>query len=180
MSDLAGAAARLEASLSTKIGSSFNLDEAPDIVELMLKEKRSPATRREYRKDINKFFQAVANQQPNRDSVLEFLHLEQTTAVQLVLSYKAELIERELAEAAVNRQLAAIKALTAQGRKIGVCSFTLKDVKPERFRAYGDTTGVDKDAFIRVLSIPDALKDTVISSDRRLLLLLRLFSVSFV
>ena len=54
------AVARLETSLSTRIGSSFSLDEAPDVVELMLGEKRSPATRREYRKDINKFFMAVA------------------------------------------------------------------------------------------------------------------------
>ncbi|MEN9566047.1 MAG: hypothetical protein RLZZ69_1243 [Cyanobacteriota bacterium] len=129
MSDLASPIARLEASLSTKIGSSFNLDEVPDVIDLLLRSKRSPATRREYKKDLNKFFQAVAHEQPNRDLVLEFLHLEQNQAVQLVLSYKAQLIEGGLAEATVNRRLAAIKALTAQGRKIGVCSFTLIDYR---------------------------------------------------
>ena len=95
--------------------------------------------------------------------VLEFLHLEQNQAVQLVVNYKAQLIEGGLAEATVNRRLAAIKALTAQGRKIGVCSYTLSDVKPERTKAYRDTSGVDKDDFIRVLSIPDTLKDAVYS-----------------
>ena len=177
MSDLAGskgyphsrashsayAIARLETSLSTRIGSSFDLDEAPDVVEMMLGEKRSPATRREYRQDINKFFIAVAHEPPNRDLVLEFLHLEQNQAVQLVLNYKSQLIEGGLAEATVNRRLAAIKALTAQGRKIGVCSYTLSDVKPERTKAYRDTSGVDKDDFTRVLSIPDTLKDAVYS-----------------
>jgi hypothetical protein len=91
MSDLTSSIARLEASLSTKIGSSFDIDEIPDVVDLLLREKRSPNTRREYKKDINKFFQAVANEQPNRDLVWEFLHLEQQKAVQLVLNYKAQL-----------------------------------------------------------------------------------------
>ena len=168
MSDLASSVARLETSLSTRIGSSFSLDEPPDVVELMLGEKRSPATRREYRKDINKFFQAVANEQPSRDLVLEFLHLEQAVAVRLVLSYKSQLIERGLAQATVNRRLSAIKALTAQGRKIGVCNYTLEDVKPERTKVYRDTTGVDKDDFIRVLSIPNTLKDAVYSQRSRI------------
>ncbi|MEN9517488.1 MAG: hypothetical protein RLZZ381_76 [Cyanobacteriota bacterium] len=75
MSDLASPIARLEASLSTKIGSSFNLDEVPDVIDLLLRSKRSPATRREYQKDLNKFFQAVAHEQPNRDLVLEFLQI---------------------------------------------------------------------------------------------------------
>ncbi|MEL7078652.1 MAG: tyrosine-type recombinase/integrase [Cyanobacteria bacterium J06648_1] len=168
MSDLASSITRLETSLSTRISSSFDLDEAPDVVELMLGEKRSPATRREYRKDINKFFQAVAHKPPSRDLVLEFLHLEQAVAVRLVLSYKSQLIERGLAKATVNRRLSAIKALTAQGRKIGVCNYTLEDVKPERTKAYRDTTGVDKDDFIRVLSIPDTLKDAVYSQRSRI------------
>lgn len=157
------AVTRLEASLSTEIGSSFDIDEIPDVVDLLLREKRSPNTRREYKKDINKFFQAVANEQPNRDLVWEFLHLEQQKAVQLVLNYKAQLIEKGLAEATVNRRLAAIKALTAQGRKIGVCNFTLEDIKREKTKAYRDTSGVDKDAFIRVLSIPDTLREIIYS-----------------
>ena len=81
----------------------------------------------------------------------------------MVLSYKSQLIERGLAKATVNRRLSAIKALTAQGRKVGVCNFTLEDVKPEQTKAYRDTSGVGKDDFARVLSIPDTLKDAVYS-----------------
>ena len=156
MSDLTSAITRLEASLATKIGSSFKIDEVPDVVAQLLAQKRSPNTRRAYKKDLNDFFRVVADAEPTRDLVLEFLHLEQTTAVQLVLGYKAKLIEKGLKEATVNRRLAAIKSLAAQGRKIGVCSYTLEDVKGEKIQPYRDTTGVDKDAFIKVLAIANS------------------------
>ena len=97
----------------------------------------------------------MASNEPTRDLVLEFLHLEQTTAVQLVLSYKAKLIEKGLKEATVNRRLAAIKSLTAIGRQIGVCSYTLEDITGEKLKPYRDTTGVDKEAFIRVLALAE-------------------------
>ena len=89
MSELTGAISRLEASLSTPIGSSFKIDNEPDVVVELLASLRSPNTRRAYLKDIRDFFQIVADTEPNRDLVLEFLHLEQTQAVRLVLGYKA-------------------------------------------------------------------------------------------
>jgi integrase/recombinase XerC len=163
MSDLTSSITRLEASLSTPIGSSFNLENQPDVVAQLLANSRSPNTRRAYKKDIFDFFQLVANHEPTRDLVLEFLHLEQTQAVQLVLGYKAKLIAQGLKEATVNRRLAAIKSLTALGRQVGVCNYTLEDIKGEKTKAYRDTTGVDKETFTKVLSIPDALKHTVYS-----------------
>lgn len=163
MSELTSAITRLEASLSTPIGSSFNLENQPDVVAQLLANSRSPNTRRAYQKDIKDFFQQVAGNQPTPDLVLEFLHLQQAQAVQLVLSYKAKLIAQGLKEATVNRRLAAIKSLTVQGRKIGVCNYTLEDVKGEKTKAYRDTTGVNKETFTKVLSIPDALKHTVYS-----------------
>jgi integrase/recombinase XerC len=149
MSNLITKITRLEASLAKPIGASFNIDNQPDVIAQLLADKRSPSTRRAYLKDINDFFFVVASvATPSRDLVLEFLHLEQTQAVQLVLSYKRKLIERGLKEATINRRLAAIKSLAAMGRKIGVCSYTLGDVRGEKTRAYRDTTGVDKDTFI--------------------------------
>ena len=155
MSDLTSAITRLETSLSTKIGSSFKIDEVPDVVAQLLAQKRSPNTRRAYKKDLNDFFKVMADGEPTPDLVLEFLHLEQTTAVQLVLGYKAKLIDKGLKSATVNRRLAALKSLAAQGRKIGVCSYTLEDVKGEKIKPYRDTTGVDLDAFIKVLAIAE-------------------------
>ena len=161
MSDLASAIARLEASLVTKIGSSFNLEDEPDVLAQLLAQKRSPNTKKAYQKDIKDFFQLLANSQPTPDLVLEFLHLSEAQAVQLVLSYKAKLIAKGLKEATVNRRISAIKSLTTMGRKLGVCNYTLESVKGEKIKAYRDTTGVDKETFTKVLAIPDELKDTI-------------------
>jgi integrase/recombinase XerC len=159
MSELTSAITRLEASLATQLGSSFKIDELPDVVAQLLAQKRSLNTRRAYKKDIFDFFQVVANNEPTPDLVLEFLHLEQTTAVQLVLSYKAKLIEKELKAATINRRLAAIKSLTAIGRAIGVCNYTLEDIKGEKNQPYRDTTGVDFDALKRVLASASSAKN---------------------
>lgn len=158
MSKLASAIARLEASLSTPIGSSFEINEPPDVVAELLASLRSPNTKRAYNSDINDFFQVIAEAKPTRDLVLEFLHLEQTTAVRLVLGYRAKLIEKGLKAATINRRLAAIKSLTAIGRQIGFCNFTLEDIKSERVRTYRDTTGIDKKAFAKVLAIAEQAK----------------------
>ena len=159
MSDMASVITRLEASLTSKIGSSFDIDEPPDVVATMLAQKRSPNTRRAYQKDINDFFQVIVNRKPTRDLVLEFLHLEQTQAVRVVVDYKSKLIEKKLQPATVNRRLAAIKSLTAIGRNLGVCNYTLENIKAEKCRAYRDTTGVNKDAIIRVLNLAREAKN---------------------
>ena len=164
MPDLNSSISLLEASYAKPIGASFNIDEVPDVIAQLLADKRSPNTRRAYKKDLTDFFKVVANtDKPSRDLVLEFLHLEQAQAVQLVLSYKGKLISKGLKEATINRRLAAIKSLTAMGRRIGVCNYTLGDVKGEKVRAYRDTSGVDRDTFVKVLSIPDRLKDVTFS-----------------
>lgn len=168
MSDLASAVARLEASLVSKIGSSFNLEDSPDVLAQLLAQKRSPNTRKAYQKDLKDFFQQVANSQPTPDLVLEFLHLTEAQAVQLVLSYKAKLIAKGLKEATVNRRISAIKSLTTMGRVLGVCNYTLEEVKGEKIKAYRDTTGVDKETFTKVLAIPDELKDTISSQRSQL------------
>lgn len=89
------------------------------------------------------------------DLVLEFLHLERAQAVSVVLKYKASLIQQGLKEATVNRRIAAIKSLVAMGRKIGVCNFSLEDIKGERVAKYRDTTGISSEAFKQVLALCD-------------------------
>ena len=158
MSDGISPITRLEAALAIPIATSFKFEDVPDVVAQLLGDKRSPNTKRAYLHDIKDFFKVVADSEPSRDLVLEFLHLEQTQAVQLVLSYKAGLIKSGLKEATVNRRLAAIKALAAMGRKIGVCNYTLEDVKSERVRAYRDTTGVNKEIYALVLSLAEDLR----------------------
>jgi integrase/recombinase XerC len=73
----------------------------------------------------------------------------------VVLRYKALLFEQGLKEATVNRRLASIRALVAMGRKLGVCDYTLEDVKSETVRKYRDTTGIPPMDYIKVLALCD-------------------------
>ncbi len=131
------------------------LDTDPDVLQQLLADKRSPNTKRAYEKDVNDFFQVMTGQAATPDSVLEFLHLERTQAVSVVLKYKSKLIDKGLKEATVNRRLAAIKSLAAMGRKLGVCNYGLEDIRGEKVEKYRDTTGIDSQTFKRVLAVCD-------------------------
>ena len=84
-------------------------------------DKRNPSTRNAYDKDLNDFFRQTTGNAATKDTVLEFLHLERSAAVGVVLNYKAKLFDKGLAESTVNRRLASIKALCSMGRKLGIC-----------------------------------------------------------
>ena len=73
----------------------------------------------------------------------------------LVLKYKAVLVGKELAEATINRSLAAVKSLVNYARRIGKCDYSLEDVKGEKIQAYRDTSGISADAFKSLLAVPD-------------------------
>jgi len=152
MSKIELSTARLEASLNAKIERHFDtLDTDPDVLKQLLADKRSENTRRAYEKDVNDFLKTMTGKSACPDSVLEFLHLEERQAVSVVLKYKAKLIDKGLKEATVNRRLAAIKSLVEMGRKLGVCHYSLGDIKGEKVAKYRDTTGVDAGTFERVL-----------------------------
>ncbi|MGK7916213.1 MAG: tyrosine-type recombinase/integrase [Prochloraceae cyanobacterium] len=149
----------LEQSYEAEIAPSLpDLTSDPDVLTQLLQDKRNPRTRREYEKDITYFFRAICSCEPSRDIVLQFLHLDRHRATALVLKYKAELFKRELAEATVNRRLAAIKSLVRMGRKLGVCDYTL-DIKGEKVRTYRDTTGVSPDIYKPILALCDLSND---------------------
>jgi integrase/recombinase XerC len=141
----------LQRSFDAKISTSFDTSVTPDVLQQLLADKRSPNTRRAYEKDVTQFFRFMTGKQVTPDLVLEFLHLERTQAVSVVLKYKASLIQQGLKEATINRRLAAIKSLVAMGRKIGVCNYGLEDVGGEKVQKYRDTTGIDSETFKRVL-----------------------------
>lgn len=149
--------ASLEACLEAPITRYFDaeLRSDPDVLAQLLADKRNPNTRRAYEKDVSDFFIKMTSTTPNRDSVLEFLHLQREQAVHVVLKYKALLIKGGLREATINRRLAAIKSLASMGRKLGVCNYSLEDVSGEKVRAYRDTRGVDYQAVASVASVFD-------------------------
>jgi integrase/recombinase XerC len=85
----------------------------------------------------------------------KFLSLDRFEAYALVSRYKGELIQKGLKSATINRRLAAIKSLVAFSYNCGHCEFMLEAVKGEKLCAYRDTTGIDPEAFKRVLSAID-------------------------
>ncbi|MEP0872403.1 tyrosine-type recombinase/integrase [Trichocoleus desertorum AS-A10] len=131
--------------------SSFFHAQERDILAELLADKRSENTRRAYDKDLKDFFLSVSGHEPNPQLIIEFLKLERFTAIALVLQYKAKLIEKGLAEATVNRRLAAIKSLVKYAQKIGKCEWSLEEVQGEKAKAYRDTSGVDRDSYRAIL-----------------------------
>ena len=111
--------------------------------------KRSNHTQRVYRRDIANFLADI-------DMALgKFLTLDRHKAFELVSRYKGELITKGLKSATINRRLAAIKSLVAYAYNCGHCDFMLESVKSEKLCSYRDTTGIDPEAFKRVLSAID-------------------------
>ena len=111
--------------------------------------KRSHHTRRVYCKDIDNFL-ADLNLELGK-----FLSLDRHGAYALVSRYKGDLIQKGLKSATINRRLAAIKSLVAFSYNCGHCEFMLEAVKGEKMSAYRDTSGIDPEAFKRVLSAID-------------------------
>jgi integrase/recombinase XerC len=147
----------LENSFNAKIERHFTQSE-PNVLSQFLLDKRNPGTRLAYEKDLNDFFRSTTGNLATKDTVMEFLHLERSAAVGVVLNYKAKLFEKGLAESTVNRRLASIKTLCSMGRKLGVCQFTLEDVKGERVQQYRDTSGISPEEYRQVLDLCDRTK----------------------
>ena len=107
--------------------------------------KRSPHTQRVYQKDIENFLADLGTE------LGKFLTLDRHKAFELVSRYKGELIQKGLKSATINRRLAAIKSLVSFSYNCGHSDFMLESVKGEKLCAYRDTTGIDPEAFKRVL-----------------------------
>ena len=126
-----------------------------DLLAQLLSDKRSPNTRHAYAKDLRDFFGTIANSEPTPEMVTYFLQLERCDAVTLVLRYKGMLVERGLKEATINRRLSAIKSLVKLAFSAGKCHYTLEEVKGEKVQVYRDTKGISREAYRKVLALPD-------------------------
>ena len=133
----------------------FDLPGDRNILSDWLASKRNKGTRREYKKELRKFFLFACARQLTATLVMQFLQMERFSAATLVLRYKAELIDRGLKEASVNRSIAAIKSLVNYAYGVGQCTWTLADIKSEKVEPYRDTTGIDSETFKKMLAVPD-------------------------
>ena len=116
-----------------------------DVVARLLADKRSENTRRAYRHDLADFFATMTGAPATPENVQGFLSLNRGQGNAAVMDYKAELLERGLAEATVNRRLAAVRSLVNCARLLGVTELEI-DVEGEKVQSYRDTRGVSVDA----------------------------------
>jgi len=142
-------------SIQPSVGGNFFFVADRDILKELLADKRSEATRRAYQSDLKDFFLTICKHEPSPQLIREFLCLERFTAIALVLQYKAHLIDKKLAEATVNRRLAAIKSLVTFAQKIGKCVWSLEEVTGEKIQSYRDTSGVSGDVYRLILETCD-------------------------
>lgn len=138
--------------------------EAPDLIALLLADKRSAATRLAYKSDLLGFFGGT----PSQETLQAFLR---QTAPQIALAlatYKGQMLEKGLSEATVNRRLAAVRSLLTFSYRIG---HSVTDgrglVDGEKARAYRDTRGTDIHTLRRLVALPGTttllgLRDTAL------------------
>lgn len=121
-------------------------------IELLIADKRSEATRRAYRADLCAFF-------CGEPSVIEVKRFVSQPAPKLALEltvYKNSLIQRGLAEATINRRLAALRSLIKLAHRLGYATSDGRGlVDSEKVVHYRDTRGVDIETLRQLLQAPD-------------------------
>lgn len=123
-----------------------------DILSEFLELRVSINTRRTYAKALDDFFTRLTGHSASSLMVREFLSLSQHQAVVLVLKYQSILIDSGLTPSTINVRISALKSLANHARKLGMCGFTLGDVKSMAVSVYRDTSGVDPDGIRSILN----------------------------
>jgi integrase/recombinase XerC len=139
-----------------------------DPVALLLADKRSPQTKRAYAADLRDFF----GEDATPDAVTGFCALPPPQVAYRLATYKADLLTRGLAEATINRRLAAVRSLLKMAQRLGYAQTDGRGlVDGEKVTAYRDTRGVDADTLRRLVRLPSerhgagsvaALRDTAL------------------
>lgn len=110
-----------------------------ELLRLLLADKRSPATKRAYAADLRDFFGADLSP----GEVERFVTQPPAEIARLLATYKADLLDRGLTEATINRRLAAIRSLLKFCYRLGWSQTDGRSlVEGERVVAYRDTRGV--------------------------------------
>jgi integrase/recombinase XerC len=139
-----------------------------ELVRLLLADKRSEATKRAYAADLRDFF----GEDLNPREVERFVTLPPAEIARLLNTYKADLLDRGLAEATINRRLAGIRSLLKFCYRLGWSQTDGRSlVDGERVVAYRDTRGVSPDVVKKLFAAADT-KDLIGLRDTALLRLL--------
>ena len=139
-----------------------------ELLTLLLADKRSDATKRAYAGDLRDFF----GEDLSPSEVERFVSLPPAEIARVLTTYKAELLQRGLTEATVNRRLAAIRSLLKFCYRLGWSQTDGRSlVEGERVTAYRDTRGVSAEMVKKLFSVADT-KDLTGLRDLALLRLL--------
>ena len=126
------------------------------MVDELVKQKRSKNTQRAYYLDLRSFFEFVHHtKQLDPHRVSEFFQMARVQAMEIVLQYRAMLLNDGLSEATVNRRMSAIKSLAKYAKLIGRIEWDLNAIEGEKVKSYRDTSGVGVAAIQKMLMIPD-------------------------
>ena len=120
-----------------------------NVIEMLLNDKRSRATKRAYRADLEDFFGEATP-----EKVEAFLSLATVDMNYQVTLFKSRLIAEGKSEATVNRRLAAVKSLVKFSRMIGATAGEV-GVSGEKVKTYRDTKGVGTDGMKDILTVID-------------------------
>jgi integrase/recombinase XerC len=97
----------------------------PCPLQTLLAAKTNPHTRRAYETDIRAFLRSWCGDEPNAETIREFVSLPEDRLRFHLAVYKANALQRGVAAATVNRRLASVKALIQSAHDIG-----LTDLQP--------------------------------------------------
>lgn len=136
-----------------------------DILASLIADRRSEHTKRAYRKDLNKFFQFMVNQNVTASRTLnefmvEFISKSKAEAMICALNFKASLFEQGLSEATVNRNIAAIRSYVNRAKKLEQCEWDLDGFDYEKVTKYRDTSGITARQMGEMISTLDLTSDS--------------------
>ncbi len=128
----------------------------PDVLTMLLADRRSENTRRAYRHDIESFFVSSYEAAANPERVRHFLGLTTPQMVLVILRYKAKLLAEGKSEATINRRMSAITSLVRFARRVGATEANPADsLDAEKVVTYRDTRGIGAEEARRLLRQPD-------------------------
>ena len=111
------------------------------VLEALLADTRSEATRKAYQSDLNFFAAWAGVEYPHGLKAITDI-TESGRMAQLLTGFKASMMGAGLSEATVNRRLSAVRALLTLARKLGApCPDVTGLVSSEKTTSYRDTRG---------------------------------------
>ena len=121
-----------------------------DLIEAFLAGRKS-TTHRAYESDLRDF--AAWSGHPTPQAAADWLFgLTPGEANHAVLTYRAELAERQLSAATIARRIGTLRSMSKVARLTGVCSWSL-EVEAPAVEPYRDTTGPGGDGFRSMLEV---------------------------